>query len=382
MAGENDFDMVIDRRNSGSVKWGRYADPAVLPMWVADMDFKAPPLVVAAVREYAEHGIYGYVNPTEGLVSAVLEMLEARYAWRVEAEWLIWLPGLVSGLNVCCAAIGEKGDGILSPVPIYGPFLTAPRNADREPQIIRTACHEGRWQVLAEDVEAACTERTSLMLLCNPHNPVGRAYTRKELEAYAEICLRHDLVVCSDEIHCDLVLDPVPHLPIASLDKEIAERSITLMAPSKTYNLAGLGCSFAVVPNPELRRRMQATMRGIVPAVNAAGLVAAEAAYRYGEPWRQELLAYLRENRDLLARFVAERLPGVGVNHVEATYLAWLDVTGLPVSDPAVFFEEHGVGLSDGRIFRGNGFLRLNFGCPRSLLLEGLERMQHAVDSL
>jgi cystathionine beta-lyase len=216
-------------------------------------------------------------------------------------------------------------------------------------------------------------------LLCSPHNPTGRVFTRSELLRLAEICERHRLVICSDEIHCDLVLDPDKvHLPTAALAGEIAERTITLMAPSKTYNIPGLGCAFAVISQPQLRKAFKAAMAGIVPEVNLMGFAGALAAYRHGGAWRSALLAYLAANRDRVLEAIAN-MPGLSASHIEATYLAWIDAREVGAGDPAAFFEAAGVGLSDGREFGGPGFVRLNFGCPRATLDEALGRMERAL---
>jgi cystathionine beta-lyase len=220
---------------------------------------------------------------------------------------------------------------------------------------------------------------TRLFLLCNPHNPVGRMFTRSELQQLAEICLENDTIICSDEIHCDLILDPdMRHIPTATLAREVEQQTITLMAPSKTFNIPGLGCSFAVIPSPDLRRQFTAAMAGIVPHVNALGYAAALAAYRDGWPWLDELLVYLRKNRDLLVERV-NRMEGLHTTPVEATYLAWIDARPSRIENPAAFFENGGVGLSDGREFDGDGFVRLNFGCPRSRLIEALDRMERTM---
>lgn len=351
----------------------------MIPLWVADMDFPAPPTVLETLRQRVVHGVLGYTVPAPSLYDAVLAHLENHYAWRVEPEWLVWLPGLVCGLNVACRAVGESGDGVLTTVPIYPPFLSAPTHSDRTLQRILLEEHGGRWRIDPDRLAGAHTPRSRLFLLCNPHNPTGRVLDRGELEQVAEFCLRHDLVLCSDEVHCDLVLEPgLHHIPAATLSPELAARTITLMAPSKTYNLPGLGCSFAVVSDRHLRARVRRAMDGIVPDVNLMGLAAAEAAYRDGEPWRRELIGYLRANRDQV-RSRLNTLPGLGVGVVEATYLAWIDARGLPVADPASFFETAGVGLSDGKDFGTPGFLRLNFGCPRALLEQALTRMGRAV---
>jgi cystathionine beta-lyase len=377
-----DFDTPIERRGTDSTKWRKYAGRDVLPMWVADMDFAAPPAVIEALRRRVDHAVFGYGDPPPSLVEAVLEALERDHHWRITPESIVWLPGLVTGLNVCCRAVGEAGDEVLTASPVYPPFFSAPRNGGRDTLAVPLALAGGRWEWDLDAAAAAVTARTRLLMLCNPHNPVGRAFDRGELEALAGFAARHDLTLCADEIHAGLVLDPgLRHLSIAALDPEIAARTITLLAPSKTWNVPGLGCAFAVISDEPLRRRFLAAMRGIVPHVNLLGFAAAEAAYREGEPWRQALLAYLRENAALVQREIAT-MPGLVTWPVEATYLSWIDARGAGLADPVAFFEQAGVGLSNGADFGAPGFVRLNFGCTRALLAEALARMRSAVGAL
>ena len=374
------FDDVVDRRGTGSEKWDKYRGTDILPMWVADMDFRSPPAVIEALHQRTAHGVFGYTGASPELVETVVAMLERDCGWRVDPLWVVWLPGLVTGLNVTCRAVGEDGDDVLTLVPVYPPFLSAPRYSKRG--LVKVALHEenNRWEVPFERLSAAVTPRTKLFMLCNPHNPVGRLFARPELEKLAQICLSRDVVICADEIHCGLVLEPGKrHLPIAALSPEVAQRTITLMAPSKTFNLAGLGCAFAVIPSEALRQSFLRAKAGIVPMINPYGYLAAQAAYRHGEAWRQELLTYLRCNRDLLAEALPLMPGALSMAPVEATYLAWIDIRGAGLDDPVRFFEEAGVGLQDGREFDGPGFVRLNFGCPQSRLREAISRMHVAL---
>jgi cystathionine beta-lyase len=375
-----DFDEIIDRRGTGSEKWEKYRGRDILPMWVADMDFRSPPEVLAALRRRTEHGVFGYTGPTPELVETLRAALMRDFGWAVDPDWLVWLPGLVTGLNVACRSVGEAGDDVLTFVPVYPPFLSAPRYSGRGVVRVPLAEERNRWRIDFERLEAVTTPRTRLFLLCNPHNPVGRVFDADELGRLAAFCLERRIVVCADEIHSGLVLDPQKrHVPLATLSAEAAGSTITLMAPSKTFNLAGLGCAFAVIPAEALRRRFRQAKAGIVPMLNPYGYAAAEAAYRDGEPWRLALIAYLRENRDLLAAALAGMAPALPMAPVEGTYLAWIDVRPLGLEDPAGFFEAAGVGLQDGREFDGPGFLRLNFGCPRRVLAEALARMRRAL---
>ncbi|CAL95996.1 MalY/PatB family protein [Azoarcus olearius] len=374
-----DFDRHPDRRQVPGEKWGRYAGRDVLPLWVADMDFSAPPPVLEALRRRLDHGVFGYTDAPPSLAEAVVEGLRRDHDWHIQPEWLVWLPGVVTGFNLACRAVGEAGDSVFTATPVYPPFLTAPENSGRRLVSCALVERNGRWEWDRAAVEAAIEPRTRVFMLCNPHNPVGRAFDREELRWIADLAESRDLVVCSDEIHCGLVLDAArPHLPIAALDERIARRSITLMAPSKTWNIPALYCAFAVIPDAGLRRRYQREMRGIVPHVNVMGLVAAEAAYRHGGPWRAALLDYLRDNRERVLDAVAT-MPGLRTTRPEATYLAWIDCRDAGLDDPAAFFEAGGVGLSDGRAFGMPGFVRLNFGCSRATLDEALARMRRAL---
>ena len=371
---ETDFQRVIDRRCGDSQKWNKYAGRDVLPLWVADMDFAAPPAIIAALERRIAHRVFGYGKPWAGLANAAIGHLRRRYDWQVSPEWLVWLPGLVTGLNAACRAV--DGD-VLTATPVYPPFLSAPRFAGRKLATAPLVLSGEAWEWDFSRMEAAIGPETRLLLLCHPHNPVGRAWRADELESLAEFCRRHDLIVCSDDIHCDLMLDPRSHIPLALLGPDMARRTITLMAPSKTYNIPGLACSLAIVPDTALRDRFVAVMRGIVPDVNVLGLAAAEAAFSECDAWREALIGVLRANRDEVEAAIA-RMPGLSMTRVEATYLAWIYARALGVAQPTRFFEDAGVGLSDGADFGTPGWVRLNFGCPRETLTSALQRMASA----
>ena len=374
-----DFDTSIDRSSTGSEKWDKYRGRDIIPLWVADMDFRSPPAVIEALHERVAHGVFGYTHPTDELVDTVQASLLADYGWEVAPEWIVWLPGLVSGLNILCRAVGGPGDGVVTFSPVYPPFLSAPGLSDRTLVNVPLRLTAGRWTMDMELLERSVTPRSRLLLFCSPHNPVGRVWSAEELTALAEFACRHDLIIGSDDIHAGLVLDGNKrHIPIATLSPDIARRTITLFAPSKTFNIPGLGCSFAVIGDPFLRHAFKAAMGRIVPHVNLLGFTAAQAAYRHGEEWRRALISYLRGNRDLVEAEIAA-IPGLAMTHVEATYLAWIDARLSGIADPATFFEEAGVGLSDGADFGAAGFVRLNFGCTRTLLTEALRRMRTAL---
>ncbi len=374
-----DFDTPMNRRGTSSAKWDKYQGKDIIPLWVADMDFKSPPAILEALHERIDHGIFGYTLPSSELNDAVVSMLSDHYGWIIESSWLVWLPGLVSGLNSACRAVGEDGDDVMTAVPVYHPFLSAPGNFRRN--LIKVPLGETgrRWHFDFDQIEKSITPHTRLFMLCNPHNPVGRVYTREELSTLAGICEKHDIVICSDEIHCGLLMDPDKvHIPTAILGPALAERTITLMSPSKTFNTPGLCCAFAVIPNRELRRRFIRAMAGIVPMVNAFGYVAALIAIRDCSDWHAALLNYLRENRDLVVDAISQ-MPNLSMAPLEASYLAWIDVRAAKLKNPIKVFEEAGVGLQDGADFGGPGFVRLNFGCPRATLEKALQRMAVAV---
>jgi cystathionine beta-lyase len=375
-----DFDTPVERRGTDSHKWAKYAGRDILPLWVADTDFRSSPAVVAALKERIEHGVFGYGDPPAGLVESVLETCEVQWRWQVDPAWLVWLPGLVCGINVTCRATGKQGDGVASLTPVYPPFLKAPALMERQLVTIPLAGdNEVGWRIDPRRLDTGLRDNGSLLLWCHPHNPVGRAWRREELETVAESCLANRTIICSDEIHSQLILaEGVRHVPMAALGAEVAARTITLLAPSKAFNVAGLSCSLAVIPDDGLRRRFRRAMAGIVPSVNLLGYVAALACWRDSGDWLTAQIDYLRGNRDFLTGFIAS-LEGVTMAPVEATYLAWLDVTALDLADPVAHFEEHGLGFSDGKEFAGPGYVRFNFGCPRATLEEACRRLARAV---
>jgi cystathionine beta-lyase len=374
-----DFDRLVERRDTASMKWDKYKGKDIIPLWVADMDFCSPPAVIDALQRRIAHGVFGYTIPPPDLNKIVVAMLAAEYGWSVQPQWLVWLPGLVTGLNVACRAVGEDNDAVMTATPVYPPFLSAPGNSRRRLVKVPLREQQNRWGFDFDRLESAITPDTRLFLLCNPHNPVGRVFTHDELKVLAAICEKHNIVICSDEIHSGLLLDSAKtHIPTATLAPEVAQRTITLMSPSKTFNLPGLGCAFAVISEEKLRSRFIAAMAGIVPLVNAMGFTAAAAAYRDCSDWQAGLLDYLRANRDRVARAI-KAMPLLSLAPVEATYLAWIDMRSSDLRNPVNFFEGAGVGLQDGLEFDGRGFVRLNFGCARALLEKALKRMASAM---
>ena len=377
------FDELPDRRKSECIKWHAH-DEDILPMWVADMDVISPEPVIQALHDRVTHGVFGYPRVMPELEEVIVARLADLYQWHIQPEDIVFTPGVVKGFNLACQVMAEPGGGVLVNPPIYYPILDAPKNAGMYRQDVElTLLEDGSYQIDWTAFESAVTEQTSLFILCNPHNPVGRVFKQTELARMAEICLQQDITICSDEIHCDLIFKGHRHIPIATLDPEIAQNTITLMAASKTFNIAGLQCSFAVIQNPDLRERFKHAGKGLVSWVNVMGMVATEAAYRLGQEWLDELMLYLKANRDYTYDYVNNRLPGISMSRPEGTYLAWLDcrVAGIEENPHNFFLEEARVAMNDGAAFGrgGEGFVRLNFGCPRSLLTEALERMRAAL---
>ncbi|CAI1584059.1 MalY/PatB family protein [Serratia proteamaculans] len=376
------FDQWVDRSHSDSVKWDKYRDRDIIPLWVADTDFPSPPAIIDALQQRVAHAVFGYSHPSPELIEVFTRRMLERYGWRINPEWLIFLPGMVCGLNLCVRAFTAEGEGTLAPSPIYPPFRKAAKFAGRSQLSVPLTLHHSRWLLDFNAIAGQLNGKEKLLLLCNPQNPGGTVYRKQELLQQLAFAQAHGLMVCSDEIHCDLLLEPgCEHIPFATLNEDAAQRSITLMSPSKTFNIAGLGASMAIIPNPELRQKLVRARNGIVPEVDVLALVAAQAAYQHGQAWLDALLIYLRANRDLVTERI-NAMPGLLLQPIEATYLAWIDCSQLAVDNPHAFFEQAGVGLSPGLDFGNRRFVRLNFGCRRELLLQALDRMTLATQAL
>lgn len=368
------------RTQTGSLKWDRYSAD-VLPLWVADMDIETAPEIIEALKKRLDHKIFGYTIPYDSVYDAVIQYLKRAHDYSVKKEFINFLPGLVPAINLCCHAFSSKADSIMTATPVYPPFLLAPKFAERELITVPLCLNkEQQWTLDFPAMEKAIQPNTKLFILCNPHNPVGRVYSKSELTQLASFCTRHKLILISDEIHCDLIFDSsVEHHVTASIDPELANRTITLMAPSKTYNLPGLACAYSIIENPQLKHQFEKSIRGIITEINCFGYAACEAAYNLGEPWRQALLTHLLDNYNYLKNFLATKIPQIECRPMQATYLAWLKVENLNLEKPAQFFETHGIGLSDGTPFGDSKYLRLNFGCSKDRLSEALDRMHSAL---
>ncbi len=382
-----DFDRVIDRRGTSSLKWDfgeKFAGMSgLLPLWVADMDFEAPPEIVQALQARAAHGIFGYTLEPDSYFDAAAGWLRRRHGWEVQREWMLPSPGVIPAMVFAILGLTEPGEGIVIQPPVYYPFsLRVIANARR---VVENPLKLSgtRWEMDLDGLARVVDARTRMLILCSPHNPAGRVWDRATLHRLADFCIRRDIVVVSDEIHNDLVMPGSRHIPLASISNEAAARTATLVSATKTFNLAGLGGSLTVIPDAGLRARFDAVQHALMggPA-NAFAVAAAEAAWRHGERWLQELLAYVQANYQFLACRLAENLPRVTLAPLEGTYLAWMDMRALALSDDQIRarLREAGLWLDEGRKFGqgGEGFQRLNLACPRAILSDAAERLVRA----
>jgi cystathionine beta-lyase len=381
------FDEIVDRINTNCLKYDArnsfFGNPDVLPLWVADMDFRTPDFIVEAIKKRAEHEIFGYTFRTEAYTQSIVNWLKNRHNWAIRPEWISFSPGVVAGLTLAIEALSEAGDGVIVQPPVYFPFFDSVKGSGRQLIENPLKLENGRYYFDLEDLRSKITPATKLLLLSNPHNPGGMAWTREELSSLTQICLDHKIVIISDEIHSDLIFDGHKHTPVASISEEVAQNSITLMAPSKTFNTAGLTTSFLVIPNKRHFVAYERVMR--LPHLhmgNIFGTIALEAAYTHGQNWLSQLLTYLQENYQVLETFFNEKLPEVKVMRPEATYLIWIDFSAYGLTDEALNKKliDAGVGLNRGTQFgkQGAGFMRINIGCPRSILQAALERIEKA----
>lgn len=376
----NIFDEIIDRHNTNSYKWDIFKDPEeMIPMPIADMDFRCPPAVLEALQKVTDHGIIGYSFVPEGMKEMFKERLHRLYKWDTELEWQVWIPGLVPAITAICRSVGgqDTNTEILSGIPVYRPIIAAPEWVGKQSVKFPMKFVNKRWTIDFEKLENAITSQTKLLILCNPHNPLGTVFTREELLQLSEICRRHNLLICSDEVHCDLIFDQDnSHIPIASLSKEIEDISFTLMAPSKTFNIAGLGCSVAIIPNSELRQEFIKAKTGYFPELSPYSIEAGWAAYRDCEDWRNNLVSYLTANHNYLFEEI-NKMKGLSMHKHEATYLAWIQCDDADFSTKLL---KNGVRVIDGSVYEGKGYFRLNFGCPRKVLEEAVARIGRTVN--
>jgi cystathionine beta-lyase len=382
-----DFDRVIQRRNTDASKWTTYGDD-ILPMWIADMDFQAPPPVIAALEQRAQHGIYGYPLRPASYYEAIIEWMRKRHGWEIKGEWIAHSPGVVTGLVLAVHAFTQPGDKIIIQPPVYPPFSAIVQYNGRQLALNPLRNENGYYRIDLDHLEKQIDHRTRALILCSPHNPVGRVWSKDELVALGELCLRKNILIFSDEIHSDLILRGHKHIPLAMLSPELAEITLTFIAPSKTFNLPGLYTAAAIIPNHRLHTQFAITLENFALSTsNTFGMVGLEAAYRYGEEWLEALLDYLQANIEYAIQFLQQRVPQIHVAQPQGTYLLWLDCRNLGLDQAGLrnlFLKRAKVALNEGHTFGpgGEGFMRMNIGCPRSILQEGLERIERAVNSL
>lgn len=374
-----DFNTPIDRKGSGCIKFDRRPD--LDPFWVADMDFASCPEILEALHKRVDHGIFGYAQAHEGLNEAVKGYLSCRFGYSADLDNIIHLGGLVPALSLAARAFCAPGDQVMTCTPVYPPFLGVHRDAKADLITVDHVYENGTWTFDWDGLASSVTEKTKVFLLCNPQNPLGRVFSEDEVTRIAQFCFDHGLILLSDEIHCDIIFDEVatPHFSALQLPDKLRENSITLLSPSKTWNIAGLGYAYAVVENDQIRRRFSAARGHTLAEINALSYYAAEAAYKHGEPWRNELIDYLRENREVLMSFFKDRLPDLKPVTSEATYLIWIDARETGIENPAAFLEEEaGLFVSEGAFFGWPGWFRFNLACPRTRMLDGLEKIARA----
>ena len=376
------FSRAPPRDHSDSHKWRKYADSGIIPAWVADTDFAAPAPVLAALAARLRHGVFGYADIPPRLPEVICDYFWRRWQWHISPPDLVFLPGLGAAIHIVCQM--AAGGGILTPSPIYHVFRHSPQLARARRQDAKMILDEnGIWRLPMRHLQQAADKDTKLLQLCNPHNPNGKVYEREELLALAEFCQKRDMIVCADEVHADLILDEdKKHLPIASLSESIAKRTITLQSPSKAFNIAGLNFAVAVVPDDALRARfLRAAAGRVITHLNPFGLAAAMAAWG-GEcdNWLQQSRTHLRKNRDILSAAIA-KMPNITMPHLPATYLAWLNISGLNLPNPPQHFESRGIWMSPGADFGDGDYMRLNFGCTPKLLKEITHRLTQATTS-
>lgn len=370
------LNQVIQRKGTQSTKWEKYGDQDILPFWIADMDFASPDFVLQALQQRLEHPILGYSQQPDSLTQAFQGWLVHHFGWQVREEWIVWLPGVVPGLNMAAHTL-TSDQSIMIPTPVYYPFLAIGENAHVEQILTPLRLVNGRWEMDIDHMGQQLAKNTKMVFIANPQNPTGRAYSLKELQGLAEFIQTNDLLLVSDDIHCNLIIDPLAqHLPIAHAVPEIAKRTITLFAATKTYNIPGLSCAAAVIPDAQLRARFQAKEQGLVSGVGPLNHIASEACFNDRSDWVPNLLTQLRSNYERL-----QTVAGPRMSTLEATYLAWIDVRDLGLNDIDAHFENHGLGVSNGKQFGLEGHIRFNFACPEATLDEGLARLRESLST-
>ena len=386
------FNKIIDRTNNFSAKWSEmnknFGSNDLLPMWVADMDFLTAPCIMEALKDRLEQGIFGYTTRPSSYNESIVNWLDNRFSWKIKKEWLMFSPAVITSISLLIQNLTQKNDKIMIQEPVYSPFHNIVELNERDLVISPLIkLDDGSYIMDYEDIEAKIKD-VKIFILCNPHNPVGRVWTREELTRLGQICLKHNVIVISDEIHSDIILKNHKHIPFASISKEFCKNTITCMAPTKTFNLAGLQSSFLVMSNPyyyEVMDRAFSTLD--IKRNNAFSLVATEAAYNYGEDWLDELIKYIEDNVDFAIEYIKTNMPKLKVKKPEGTYLLWVDFNGLNVDEKDLkdaLINKGKVALNSGSSFGigGDGYYRINLACPRAMVLEALKRIEFAINSL
>ena len=382
------FDEVINREGTDCIKYDArkayFGNENVLPMWVADMDFKSPAFISEAIRKRTEHELYGYFLKSHSYFQSIIDWIQNRHKWQIEKDWILYAPGVVPAINLAVLAFTKPGDKIIIQPPVYFPFFTAIKNHDR--QILENPLKEmnGRYSMDYEQLESIIDEKTKMLILCSPHNPVGRVWTKEELLRLCEICLKHKILILSDEIHADLTLKGSRHIATASLSEEIARQTVCFIAASKTFNLAGFASSNLIIPDKQIREQYSTVLDNLhIASGNIFGVLATEEAYKHGMDWLNELMKYLQVNLEFLTEYIEHNIPQIKVIQPEATYLVWLDFREMKLSQKELkefLIEKAGLGLNDGITFGtgGEGYMRINIACRKSLLHEALEKLKNA----
>ena len=374
------FDKIISRFNTDSVRWDKY-NKDIIPLWVADMDFETPQCVVDAITKRLDHKVFGYTHAPYQLKEEITQYIKDQFDWTIESEWIVFTPSLVSSLYSIAQQLTQADDHVLTLQPVYHHILQAASFSNRDYSAVPLDNYNNRLILSAEGLQHYQKSNTRLLLFCNPHNPGGSVYTKAELSDIAAFCVNNNIVICSDEIHCNMIHDGIQHIPIASLSEEIADQSVTLMSLNKVFNIPGLGLAWMICKNKEIRKKIQAQIGTLIPDPQIISYVSTQAVLRHGEPWRQELIQYLESNKLMLKNDIKQMQP-LQMYTMEASYLAWIDCSQLEIEDPAQLFLEHGLALQPGSMFQQDNHVRINIATPKSVLSEALDRMHAAIDNL
>ena len=386
------FNQIIDRKNTKCYKWDYnkeiFGKEDLLSMWVADMDFQAPPEVLEILNKRVDHGIFGYTGFTDSFYTSIINWIQNRFKWKIKKDWIIATPGIIPAINFAIQTYTTKNDKILVQTPVYYPFFTSIKNNKRKLIVSELKLINDHYEMDFADLEIKLTDDVKMMILCSPHNPVGRVWKLDELKQVSELCLKHNVLLISDEIHSDLILSNNKHIPIPTISKEILNNSLTMFAPSKTFNVAGLSLSFVVIPDKKIRGKFQNTLLNLgLHGGNTFGIEALEASYTFGQKWLEELLIYIEGNYIFVQQYLQNHISQIKAVKMEGTYLLWLDCRKLNLSQEELvyfFINNAGLALNDGAKFGkgGKGFMRMNIGCSRKLIEQALDQLVIAIKNI